>query len=75
MSIVDEVKRNMRDRFKALDLIVVNLDNTIKETVSHLLRIEPVQAAMDFTKGFTDGAKMFIKEQCAITRRWIRRVT
>lgn len=68
--IVGKVETNIKDRVNAFGLIADAAATTARDSVNHLLRLEPVQAAAVALEGIGDGVFRFFKKQAEITRRW-----
>ena len=70
--IAKKIEGNMKDRFSAVTLLTDGVAKTIRNTLDHLLKLEPVQAAAAFAADIGDGAAEFTKKQAEISRKWLK---
>jgi len=69
--IASNIKRNARDRINAVPILVTKPMDTVLESVSKVIALQPVKAATFLLEHAGDGVVSFVNTQADISRRWM----
>lgn len=70
--IASKLESNIKARVTSVAKITDNMATMSRDAMSHLKNLEPGQAVFTLTEEGLKGASRFLKDQCEITRRWIK---